>query len=129
MIHGYLEVTEDQYPVVRLTESSRRILDGERILMKVAKERPKAEKEKKEKRAGFSREDMDRGLFERLRTLRMEIAREEKVPPYIVFSDKTLVQMCMLKPHTREDMLQVSGVGEMKYQKYGERFLAVLTED
>ncbi len=129
VIHGYLEVTEDQYPVVRLTESSRRILDGERILMKVAKERPKAEKEKKEKRAGFSREDMDRGLFERLRTLRMEIAREEKVPPYIVFSDKTLVQMCMLKPHTREDMLQVSGVGEMKYQKYGERFLAVLTED
>ena len=62
-------------------------------------------------------------MFEKLRSLRTEIAREEKVPPYVVFSDKSLVHMCVLKPKTREEMLTVSGVGEFKYEKYGERFL------
>ena len=58
----------------------------------------------------------------------MEIAREEKVPPYIVFSDKTLTHMCIVKPRTRAEMLSVSGVGEFKYEKYGERFLACVRE-
>ena len=58
--------------------------------------------------------------------LRAEIAREEKVPPYIVFSDKTLVQMCIEKPTNKNAMLKVSGVGEFKFEKYGERFLEVI---
>lgn len=58
----------------------------------------------------------------------MEIARTEKVPPYIVFSDKTLVQMCILKPQSKADMLNVSGVGETKYAKYGEQFLNALKD-
>ena len=62
-------------------------------------------------------------MFEKLRTLRMEIARAEKVPPYIVFSDKTLAHMCILKPKTKEEMPALSGVGEFKYEKYGQRFL------
>ncbi len=62
-------------------------------------------------------------LFEKLRALRTEIAREEKVPPYIVFSDKTLTHMCMVRPSTKEEMLRVTGVGEFKFGKYGERFL------
>ena len=45
------------------------------------------------------------------------------MPPYIVFSDKTLVDMCLKKPASREEMLEVSGVGKFKYEKYGERFL------
>lgn len=72
--------------------------------------------------------DMDRDLFENLRLLRLEIAKAEKVPPYIIFSDKTLVQMCILKPASKEAMLQVSGVGEMKYAKYGEKFLSALRD-
>ena len=68
----------------------------------------------------------DEQLFERLRKLRTEIAREENVPPYIVFSDKSLIHMCILKPGNREEMLKVSGVGEFKYEKYGERFLEEL---
>ena len=63
-------------------------------------------------------------LFEKLRAVRTEIAKEEKVPPYIVFSDKTLTHMCIMKPATKAEMLDVSGVGEFKYEKYGERFLA-----
>lgn len=65
----------------------------------------------------------DEALFGKLRALRSEIAKEEKVPPYIVFSDKSLIHMCSIKPKTKEEMLTVSGVGEFKYEKYGERFL------
>ena len=57
---------------------------------------------------------------------RAKIAKEEKVPPYIVFSDKTLVQMCIEKPTNKNAMLKVSGVGEFKFEKYGERFLEVI---
>ena len=70
----------------------------------------------------------EESLFEKLRALRTEIAREEKVPPYIVFSDKTLTHMCIVKPQNRTEMLSVSGVGEFKYEKYGERFLACVRE-
>lgn len=136
-LYGYLRVTPDEYAVVKLTEKSGAVLSGEEtVVMKLAKEQEhpaktggREEKAKKNRRgmaAGFSREEFtqqEEKLFERLRALRTEIAREEGVPPYIVFSDKTLVHMCVVKPATREDMLTVSGVGEFKYEKYGERFL------
>ena len=70
----------------------------------------------------------DAALFEKLRQLRLEIARVEKVPPYIVFSDKTLTHMCSVKPKTKAEMLGVSGVGEYKFEKYGERFLKCVRE-
>ena len=62
-------------------------------------------------------------LFEALRQLRLQIAREESVPPYIVFTDKTLINMCEKLPQTEAEMLNVSGVGQNKLQKYGQRFL------
>ena len=71
----------------------------------------------------------DEKLFEKLRELRSIIAKEEKVPPYIVFSDKTLTHMCVVKPRNRKEMLSVSGVGEFKYEKYGERFLQCIREE
>ena len=67
-------------------------------------------------------------LFECLRKLRMEIAKEESVPPYIVFSDKALADMCVKLPFNKEEMLQVNGVGENKYARYGERFLKEIQE-
>ena len=70
----------------------------------------------------------DEPLFQKLRQLRMEIARKEKVPPYIVFSDKTLVHMCIIKPQSKEEMLSVSGVGEHKYAKYGQQFLEAVNQ-
>ncbi len=62
-------------------------------------------------------------LFEKLRQLRLEIAREESVPPYIVFSDKTLADMCIRLPKDSDAMLDVSGVGASKYERYGQRFM------
>lgn len=69
------------------------------------------------------------GLFERLRKLRTSIAREEQVPPFVVFSDATLEDMAVLRPQTLEDMGKVHGVGAFKLEKYGARFLSVLTDD
>ena len=66
-----------------------------------------------------------RGTTSKLRT---EIAAREKVPPYVVFSDKTLAQICVLKPQSKEAMLQVSGVGEHKFEKYGQAFLEAVWE-
>ena len=71
-----------------------------------------------------------RGLafFDTLRELRREIAREQGLPPYLVFSDKTLVDMCVRLPMSREEMMEVSGVGAYKYKQYGERFLACIMD-
>ena len=67
-------------------------------------------------------------LFGKLKELRLTIAREENMPPYIIFNDKTLIDMCVKLPTVKSEMLNVSGVGENKYSKYGERFLAVIKE-
>lgn len=128
-LEEYLYVTQDEYAIVKLTEKSESVFeDDHRIFMKMAKEQEKAVKagvnaKEKNKRIAAAGKDVDESLFEKLRQLRMEIAREEKVPPYIVFSDKTLAHMCIVKPGTKEEMLSVSGVGAYKFEKYGERFL------
>lgn len=130
--HGYLTLTEDEYPVLRLTGEGRRVLEGELVVMKVPKERPKTKDAAGKKSKGklpAAVGDADPDLFARLRQRRMEIAKREKVPPYIVFTDKTLVQMCILHPATLQEMLKVSGVGEAKLEKYGEEFLEVLREN
>ena len=72
--------------------------------------------------------DADEMLFERLRALRRDIAQEIGKPPYIVFSDKTLRDMCAKRPRTPAEFLEVHGVGENKLNLYGERFLAAIAE-
>ncbi|MFP4444249.1 MAG: HRDC domain-containing protein, partial [Spirochaetia bacterium] len=67
-------------------------------------------------------------LVKKLKNLRTEIARENNVPPYIVFSDKTLREMAAVKPESSEELLTVSGVGEKKLDAYGPRFLALIRE-
>ena len=74
-------------------------------------------------------DDGDEALFQKLRALRLDIARELGKPPYIVFSDKTLRDMVRVKPITDDQFLAVNGVGESKLKQYGERFLAAIRED
>ena len=130
LLEEYLTTTNDEYMLVKLTGKSDSLLEGEvQISMKMAKEQEKPEKttvKKKKRTAGVLLSNEQEVLFEKLRQLRMEIAKEEKVPPYIVFSDKTLVHMCQVRPENKAQMLKVSGVGEFKYQKYGESFLEVI---
>ncbi len=131
-IEEYLFITSDDYAVVKLTMKSKEIIEeNKQIMMKLAKEADRPAKESqsrsKKNKAGILGNqqftDKEESLFESLRALRIEIAREEKVPPYIVFSDKTLAHMCVVKPKTKGEMLKVSGVGEFKFEKYGQRFL------
>ena len=134
LLNGYLETTDGSYSVVKLTERSEDVLCGaETVTMKMAKEperRPAKTREEKKKKAVLASglREGDEPMFEKLRSLRAAIAREEKVPPYIVFSDKTLVHMCIVRPSDKAEMLTVTGVGEFKYQKYGERFLECVRE-
>lgn len=135
MLQEYLAVTPDDYAIVKLTDKSARILEeGERVIMKMAKEQESSEKKgaagktagkKKTARTpgGFVLDEEEEQLFEVLRRLRGRIANAEGVPSYIVFSDKTLAHMCIVRPVDREQMLTVSGVGVFKYEKYGEQFL------
>lgn len=138
-LREYLYVTADEYAIVRLTEKAAQVLEnGAQVVMKMAKEQDRTAKAVSAKDAGKKKgasglagdgfTEQEKSLFEALRSLRMEIAREEKVPPYIVFSDKSLTHMCILKPETKEEMLEVSGVGEFKYKKYGEKFLRCIAE-
>ena len=127
VLRDYLALTDDGYTIVKLTDSSESLLEGEKHLtMKMPKEQ---ELRKKEKRSRFSKAsagelgEQDETLFQRLRALRLEIAREEKIPPYMVFSDKTLIHICILKPGNEEEMLNVTGVGRHKFEKYGKRFI------
>ena len=135
MLKNYLSVTNDEYAIVKLTGLSGQITEGSQIvMMKMAKEQERTGREnsgkraKKGSKAGVQLSQEGERLFEKLRVLRADIARGEGVPPYIVFSDKTLVSMCIIKPQSKVQMLSVSGIGEFKFEKYGERFLACVKE-
>ena len=67
-------------------------------------------------------------MFEELRVLRARLAKAENVPPYIIFSDKSLDDMVTLRPQTELKFLEVSGVGQNKLQKYGETFMSLIKE-
>ena len=107
-------------------------------MLKVPKEKPKPKLQHGgapavERRIGSSGGQADLGpvdevLYEKLRSLRFEIATEEGVPAYIVFSNATLSDMSARKPRTEEEFLHVSGVGATKAARYGERFLAAINE-
>ena len=134
-VREYLYVTADTYSIVRLLPKAAELLDEDgTMLMKMAKEEkriPKAAKEKTKTKTSAAAKDLsneEAAVFEKLRALRMELAKEHKVPPYIIFSDKTLIQMAVERPSNKEEMLAVSGVGESKFEKYGEQFLACLAE-
>lgn len=129
----YLYQTNDKYMLLKISKSAGEILEDRcTVVLKCAKEEPK--EEKASTRTGRSSAGQKvplseilttKGLelFDALRAIRTQIAREEAVPPYIVFSDKTLIDMCIKVPFTKEEMLNVQGVGENKFEKYGRRFL------
>jgi ATP-dependent DNA helicase RecQ len=135
ILKEYLYLTNEEYSIVKLTSNSLDILEGnQQVIMKLAKKQEKIEKakgkpknrKKASAKSGHDDLNLDQDLFELLRNLRTEIAKEEKVPPYIVFSDKTLIELCQVKPVTEDVMLSVSGVGKFKLDKYGQRFLEVM---
>ena len=125
-LEQYLSTTQDKYMILKLTARCREILNGEKqIFLKVNKEAEKVPEREgnKTKRKSDILTSKGLELFEALRALRSQIAREEALPPYIICSDKTLTDMCVKLPFNKVEMLNVNGIGENKYEKYGERFI------
>ena len=120
-------IVRGEHKVLRLTHKGVEILKTKEQIT-IDKERYVVEKIKSIQKEHKAEEmgDYDAVLFEQLRTLRAEIAKQNEIPAYIVFSDKTLKDMSIKHPKTKEEMLEVNGVGEVKFERYGEEFLEVL---
>lgn len=127
ILEGYLFQTQDKYSVLKMGDISRLRDDNNRVIVrKTEDKRDIATFKNKRKTDVLTSAGFD--LFEELRNLRLVIAKEESMPPYIIFNDKTLVDMCIKLPTNKEEMLNVSGVAENKFYKYGRRFLEVIDE-
>ena len=124
---GYLVQTDDQYAVLRLGDITP-LKEGAQVLVRLP---PRQEPERPAPKPQ-SRSMMDSltgaglALFAELRTLRLEIAQSEGLPPYVVFGDKSLADMCLRAPRNVEGMIGVYGMGERKYEKYAARFFAAI---
>ena len=128
LLDGYLYQTADKYSVIRLGNIEPLKNPDTRILVRTYQERDPERRGKNRARKNtdsLTRSGYD--LFDALRRLRLSIAREEGLPPYIIFSDKTLIDMCVKTPKDKAAMLNVSGVGSAKFEKYGERFIEAVT--
>lgn len=110
---GYLHVADGKYPVLQLQPAAVPVLKGDaKVRLKVAQQKARVE-------------EVNDALFNQLRTLRRTLAQEQRVPPYVIFSDSTLHEMAARCPQDRGQMLVVKGVGEVKYEKYGAAFLDI----
>ncbi len=124
---GYITMTTDAYPVLKLMKSSRGVLKGqEKIFMKKEAMKVKADKKVQQKRK--SDLDFDSDLFTRLSEKRKEIAELKKVPLYVIFHNTALEEMAYYMPTSKEIFLKIKGVGEKKFDNYGDTFIKVISE-
>lgn len=116
LAEGFLQITEEKYPIIKLAQRAVPVLKGEeKVYIKklVVKE-------------SITNTDIDSELFTVLKNLRKRIADEENIPPYIVFSDATLKEMCLHYPENETAMLTIKGVGQAKLDQFGNRFIEVI---
>jgi len=120
---GYLSITEGRYPLVGFGPRFREAAAPD-FTFAIKRIQRKPRSERRPDAGGADAQPVDAELFERLRKLRKRIADEEEVPPYVVFSDAALRDMCARMPRTAEEFLEVKGVGEKKLERYSAAFLA-----
>jgi len=119
-------IRQGEYRVISLDEYALQIIK-EKQAVTIRKDRlTEAAKERTNRKKEIYKPIYDNDVFEALRALRSKLAKEANVPPYVVFSDKTLKEMADRLPATKEEMLEVSGVGEVKFERYGLEFLELL---
>ncbi len=152
LIKGYLFLTTSDYPVLKMTKSGRELLErweqqeakkadapeaqdimpgyaadsSFRVILKLPKEQERTISKGQEKKKKTAVDAKYPDLFEQLRKYRYELAQKEHVPPYIIFSDKTLKEMSTFLPTTQDAMLEINGIGKVKYDKYGEAFMEIV---
>ena len=125
---GYLSINVQKYGCLEITQKGRAVLNyGEPFMFREISEKNVASSRKPEK---VVQElcDVDASAFLELKALRLGLAQEKNVPAYVIFSDATLRDMVVKRPATRDQMLDVSGVGLTKFEAYGELFLAAISE-
>lgn len=133
---GFLNVDIDGHGGLRLAEKARPLLRGEielRLRKEQKRERIRSERSRTERRGKpeFDREAMSaeaKALFEELRNLRLRLAQEQGVPPYVIFHDSTLLHMASERPQTLEAMRTIPGIGQRKLEQYGQAFLDVMMD-
>jgi ATP-dependent DNA helicase RecQ len=129
---NYLCIRSWEYRSLALTQKSLQILrEGKKLSLR--KQEASITKTKKVKKGKKSHEEKneqaDTDLYQALRSLRIKLAREARLPPYMIFSDRSLQDMCRLLPKTPEDFLEVHGVGQSKLDKFGPAFLEAILEN
>lgn len=126
---GLLEVDSDAYGGLRLTDGSRQVLKGERKVM-MRRESPRTrERERGGQRTGLSVLPQDLALFNALRGLRAELAREQNVPAFVIFHDSTLRNIAEQRPTSIDALGRVGGIGGTKLSRYGERLVEIVREE
>lgn len=121
VLYEYLWLTNTEFPQVKLTEKSRNVMfDDEKLMMKALKEQQPPMSKTKNKIS------VNNALLAKLKELRFKLAQQKHVPAFVIFSDATLVDMCSKMPANAEEFLQVSGVGKVKLEAYGNEFLELI---
>jgi ATP-dependent DNA helicase RecQ len=122
---GYLKQSDGQFPTIQLTEKSDEVLKGN---VRVELIKATVKEEKKHALVPEVAHEYFKDLFEDLKRIRTDFARAENVPPYIVFSDAALVEMATFLPADLSELRKISGVGELKLEKYGADFVEAIRE-
>jgi ATP-dependent DNA helicase RecQ len=129
---GYLAQTDDQYPVLHLTEASRDVMRGEatlRLRQPVVTKKREGERRPRGAARPIEKEPYDHDLFDRLRTWRRAEAEERGVPPYVIFSDRTLRDLARTRPTTLVQLRDVYGIGDAKLEAFGRAVIDVMATD
>jgi ATP-dependent DNA helicase RecQ len=116
--HNGIKITEKGFLFLKKKES---------VNFRKLTEKQKARKEKPSRKAKIELEnDLDQTLYENLKTARQQMAKKRRVPAYVIFHDKTLIELAKTKPQSFEEMLDISGIGEAKLKKFGQTLLDVI---
>jgi ATP-dependent DNA helicase RecQ len=124
LVYAYIESDSDQHGGLRLTARAKPLLRGEENLM--LREVTRSSKKTRVRADKKPLNESDQPLFEELRVLRKALADENSVPPFVIFHDKTLLEMVAEQPKNLTEMAEINGVGEQKLSRFGEAFLSVI---
>jgi len=125
LARGYLQQTEGEYPVIKLTDASEDVLKGR---VKVELVKTKTLEEAKAPRGSAAEVSYEKELYVRLKELRTTLAHSEDVPAYIVLGDSTLIEMAAYLPQSLDELRKISGFGDVKLHRYGSDFLKCITD-
>jgi ATP-dependent DNA helicase RecQ len=130
LINGFLRESNEEFSVLKLTEESNQVLfKNKKVIFQKVKEQVKAVTVAEiETNYSTPHIDANQDLFVELKRLRRELAEQENVPPYVIFSDATLLELSTYLPNSKEELNEISGFGAFKIEKYGESFLPAILD-